>query len=572
MLFVTALLFGAAPRLAPVFSVQEKAGVWSFVAPDRKRFWSLGVDCTGTGTDAKTYDPKNPSYASYRLFADDKEWTQKTLADLRSWGFNSLGGWSDTELFQKYGGAARLPYFTVLHLGAYNKAPWNDMFSAENAKIVDKAARDQILKLRDDPYLVGYSSDNELGWWDDTLFLAYLKMKPSEPGHQKVIETLARFYKSNFKRFQKDWITDARDFKSIEKLKLRPGGTGRLALKEFIRVLAGQYYRLMQTTIRRYDSKRLILGDRYCQYYTLPVVEASAPYIDVASTNFGADWNDGSISKFFLDTLGSLTKKPVVITEFYMGAKENRSRSRNSGSAFPLVDTQVQRARSYDHYLRSLAALPQVVGAHWFQFYDEPPLGRGDGEDWNMGIVDTLGRPYEQMVKATQSLNLPALRRVAKDRPAHRDFVVPAACAKPFESLKLWPRDAGFVTPSSGVPFADLYASRDSSNLYLGLFAQDYADESLYVGNKMPEGERSFWTFSLSGKSFVVRFAGDKRKPTCSDSRVKLSVLPGLKYTVIASVPLALVPRGPIRLVASTSTHSRAETMGWRGMLRLVRN
>ncbi|GAG37117.1 unnamed protein product, partial [marine sediment metagenome] len=39
-------------------------------------------------------------------------------------------------------------------------------------------------------------------------------------------------------------------------------------------------------------------------------------------------------------------------------------------------------------------------GADWFQWNDEPPSGRGDGEDVNFGIVDIHDEPYEHMVEA----------------------------------------------------------------------------------------------------------------------------------------------------------------------------
>jgi hypothetical protein len=31
---------------------------------------------------------------------------------------------------------------------------------------MDQVARDQILPLRDDPRVLGYYSDNEMGWWN----------------------------------------------------------------------------------------------------------------------------------------------------------------------------------------------------------------------------------------------------------------------------------------------------------------------------------------------------------------------------------------------------------------------
>ena len=77
--------------------------------------------------------------------------------------------------------------------------------------------------------------------------------------------------------------------------------------------------------IRRYDPHHLILGDRFAAWYPQSVARAAGPYVDVISLNTGADWGDGQISPFILKTLHEITGKPVLVSEFYMCAEENRS-------------------------------------------------------------------------------------------------------------------------------------------------------------------------------------------------------------------------------------------------------
>jgi hypothetical protein len=45
-------------------------------------------------------------------------------------------------------------------------------------------------------------------------------------------------------------------------------------------------------------------------------------------------------------------------------------------------------------------ALPYFLGAHWFQWQDQPVLGRMDGENYNIGLVDVTNRPYLELVQA----------------------------------------------------------------------------------------------------------------------------------------------------------------------------
>ncbi|MCU0455711.1 MAG: hypothetical protein MUE74_05355, partial [Bacteroidales bacterium] len=63
---------------------------------------------------------------------------------------------------------------------------------------------------------------------------------------------------------------------------------------------------------------------------------------------------------------------------------------------------QVERGVAYQYYVENAAAHPSVVGTHWFQWNDQPPTGRNDGENYNIGFVDVTDRPYDELVKATR--------------------------------------------------------------------------------------------------------------------------------------------------------------------------
>ena len=39
-----------------------------------------------------------------------------------------------------------------------------------------------------------------------------------------------------------------------------------------------------------------------------------------------------------------------------------------------------------------------MVGAHWFQWLDEPVTGRMDGENYNIGMVDVTDLTYTGMI------------------------------------------------------------------------------------------------------------------------------------------------------------------------------
>jgi len=49
------------------------------------------------------------------------------------------------------------------------------------------------------------------------------------------------------------------------------------------------------------------------------------------------------------------------------------------------------------------ASLDAFVGAYWFEWRDEPVLGRMDGENYNIGFVDVTDRPYAELVEAAKA-------------------------------------------------------------------------------------------------------------------------------------------------------------------------
>jgi hypothetical protein len=46
---------------------------------------------------------------------------------------------------------------------------------------------------------------------------------------------------------------------------------------------------------------------------------------------------------------------------------------------------------------------PNIVGAHWFEWIDEPSTGRFDGENYNIGFLDICNKPYEDLAAAARA-------------------------------------------------------------------------------------------------------------------------------------------------------------------------
>jgi agarase len=45
------------------------------------------------------------------------------------------------------------------------------------------------------------------------------------------------------------------------------------------------------------------------------------------------------------------------------------------------------------------------VGCHWFQYQDEPTIGRVyDGENYQIGFVDVVNNPYPETIQACRDV------------------------------------------------------------------------------------------------------------------------------------------------------------------------
>jgi hypothetical protein len=97
---------------------------------------------------------------------------------------------------------------------------------------------------------------------------------------------------------------------------------------------------------RAADPEALYFGDRLPIYYDPAAVRAMAFHVDAIDTNYNVDSSDGWIAPYNFDGL------------------------RQSSGGKPVLEAQGERATGAAAATRAFAAIPQIIGAHWFQYYD----------------------------------------------------------------------------------------------------------------------------------------------------------------------------------------------------------
>jgi hypothetical protein len=478
--------FASAPSTR--WSLTAEHGVSWLVTPCGDRFFSLGVNVLDGGNFE--HEKVGTAYSGYSWeeFAPTlADWAAETRRRLFSWGFNSAGGWALSPQVLK------LPTVIDLELGRLARFHWFDPFAPETETRMNTLARELVAPYRDSPYRIGYFSDNEVGWWTGALFIFYSSKPANSTTKQRWVELLRRHYSDDWSRFTADFLppqgVDSWDrlLTTTQETHMKPGGAGMRAVREWTGMVAEHYYALAERAIRAADPEALFFGDRLPIYYDPAAIRAMTPHVDAIAVNYNVDSSDGWIADYFFDGLRRLTGgKPELITEWFFAARENRTGNRNNGHLMT-VATQDERAAGAAAATANFAAIREIVGVHWFQYYDHPKGGRTDGEDYNFGLVDINDRPYERLVSALAAANRRAIQThgsAADSLPLTRIFVLPhAAISVHDHSLSDWPKPASLLPrlkPSPGaVEFGEAYLSWNERGLALATIGQDYFDIDL---------------------------------------------------------------------------------------------
>jgi hypothetical protein len=370
---------GTWPEANGFFQVGQLGERWLLVTPEGEPFYSVGVNHVTANNNTDNETGICPYCEAVAADYDSQEdWAEATAERLDSWGFNTIGAWSQEELF-----GPLMPYTELLNYGNGQ----SDYFSDEFIERVDRITQEKVVPLRDDPNLVGWFLDNELKWGPDwrspiSMLDVYLELEEGSPGRE-----VAEQYAGD------------------------PEG--------FLFALATRYFRVTTEALRAADPNHLILGARASSLsMQAKVLEAATPYLDVFSINFYAtvdglfealdqSWGPLVPIDGWLSVHHELSGLPLMATEFSFRSSES-----DPPNTYPPIyltfDTQIERAAAYDQYVQSCFAAPYIVGHHWFEYVDQPVGGRGDGEDNNFGLVTVGDEPYDDFVEPVTVTNLQA--------------------------------------------------------------------------------------------------------------------------------------------------------------------
>ena len=412
LLFFTFCSAGFSSTTSSFFTVKWKDGKAWLLSPTGNQFLSMGVNAIGD----QSYRAPNDHYynpVKNQFNGNKKAWISEVFNRLKKWKFNSIGCWADEDLLGQ-----KFPFTYMLYIARSN--PWDKVldgvFGEEFEKAVTENAQ-KAAKFKDDQDLIGYFLDNEMPWWGDfgwktegqrTLLEKYAAIPVEDANKRALGKFFESRYSKNVEDFNKIWGTKFHSFEEFDgpitltvKTKKQKSDANAWA-----GVVAERYFSVTTKAIHEVDPNHLILGVRFAGETPWEVVEACGHYCDVVSVNVYA--KSGSADETFLNNFYAKSAKPILISEYSYSAMENQSGDPNLKGADVSVPTQKDRADHLDQFAKQLLSLPYIVGLHWFEWSDESPEGRFDGEAQNYGLVDIQDKEYRLVTKEHAQLNLSA--------------------------------------------------------------------------------------------------------------------------------------------------------------------
>jgi len=251
------------------------------------------------------------------------------------------------------------------------------VFDPEFATFCDEHAR-QLAATKDDPWLLGHFSDNEMPFPRDSLE-RYLKLPEGDAGRREA----------------ERWVKQ-------RGVGAKPTDAEREAWRGHV---ADTYYRTVGAAIRKHDPNHLYLGSRFygSEKTSHAVFAAAGKHLDVVSVNVYGVWTP-SQDNFRLWSAWS--GRPLLVTEWY--AKGADSGMKNLSGAGWTVPTQRDRGAYYQNFALGLLETQVCVGWHWFKYMDNDPSDtKADpsNENSNKGIVTAGFEPWRELLAAMTELN-----------------------------------------------------------------------------------------------------------------------------------------------------------------------
>lgn len=401
------------------FRTEKYQGKWFLVDPEGRLFFSHGINAItpnalGRERDPKWYETGKIGRKNYNFNFINDNLKRKYGADyqnvywdfvgkrLQSWGINTIGNWSCTEVQQKH----HTPYAMELRLVGGKKwipkvegfRKFRDVFDPDFEQVLRNSTKaPAAAAAKNDPWCIGFFICNEIKWGDRTAIArSAFSASADNASKKEFVEMLETKY-ITAAALNRKWGTDYRNWNEVLNSTALPDPE-----KSFEDMLAfnihflDRFYFLCRKTVKEFSPNHLYLGSRLHLFWHPEAYAAAAKYADIVSRNIYSWSMDG------FRAAGLPKDKPIMITEFHVGVLD---RGTFNADMRPSGVTQDDRAHAYLRIMQGILLHPQVVGAHYFCWNNQPLTGRFDGENLAIGVIDCCDTPFWELTAMMRKIS-----------------------------------------------------------------------------------------------------------------------------------------------------------------------
>jgi len=379
------------------FRVEKVGDRWWFIDPEGHPYFAsaMGYVCPGTSDGQRA--------VTQQIYGSNEAWAADAADTLKNdLGFTAVTHISNDKLLNATDN--KLPYSqTNSFLSAYARnvgaavpGAGHHTFSDNGTMPVfdpmfkvfaDNTAKSLAATFKDDPYFLGYMSDNELPistlMLDNSITL--------DPENGRSVYTYAVSHA---------WLRAMTGKEIVSKSDI----TDELRSK-YCEFVYDWYFKVVTESIRKYDPNHLYLGCRfmYPGYTHECFIRAAGRWCDVLTMNYYFVWEaEPETVKMWAEVSG----RPFMITEFYLKGMD--SGLPNTAGAGWSGKTQKDRADYYSSYVLKLVESGQCVGWSWLQYWDNDPNNpKADptSTNANKGIYNSKFEMYTTLTDRMREVN-----------------------------------------------------------------------------------------------------------------------------------------------------------------------
>ncbi len=341
-------------------------------------------------------------------FGDDwrKAETDRAIRRARAWGFSGMGKW--TNMPQQ----TRLPVLS--RKGVINLVRHPDTFDPEIRKQFREVLERQLVNLKDDPWIIGFSLGNEMDECftaDEVRTILRMGDGSSHAKRAMVDFAIAKLFDGDAAELAREWKAIGTTAAELYNLRLTPR---QRDIEPLRMLLAEDYFSFVYRTVKELAPNHLYFG-----HWILPTYWHNendwrhiAPHCDV----IGFDLYEDDFNQQRLQELIRESNKPVFCGEF--GFPPHWDGERGFGRFRTGVADEQEAGKRYARWVKAAAENPWCVGVSVFQYRDQPVTGRGPvagaspaavhGENYAFGMVDITNRPRWSLLEHVRSANIQA--------------------------------------------------------------------------------------------------------------------------------------------------------------------